>query len=109
MDPADPKVFQHERVHIQVDRGILEVFRRSNVIGPYRYPLAWVTVRAEARRGGLIRLYFGIAEDLGEPIYGSVPGSGPVIFRHEIPTANEPLYRAFFTELAHLSDRPVAS
>ncbi|WP_281182519.1 hypothetical protein [Streptomyces sparsogenes] len=40
MDPAEPKVFQHERVHIQADRGILEVFRRSNVIGPHRYPLA---------------------------------------------------------------------
>ncbi|AQW56137.1 hypothetical protein SHXM_09600 [Streptomyces hygroscopicus] len=25
MDPADPKVFHHERVHIQADRGILEV------------------------------------------------------------------------------------
>ncbi|KOU56451.1 hypothetical protein ADK57_42450 [Streptomyces sp. MMG1533] len=108
MDPAKPKVFQHGRVHIQADRGILEVFRRSNVIGPYRYPLAWVTVCAEARRGGLTRLYFGIAEDLGEPIYGSVPGAGPVFFRHEIPTADEPLYRAFFTELAQLADRPIA-
>ncbi|MCX4553142.1 hypothetical protein [Streptomyces sp. NBC_01500] len=47
--------------------------------------------------------------DLGEPVYGSVPGAGPVFFRHEIPTAYEPLYRAFFTELAHLADRPIAS
>ncbi|MEU1784909.1 hypothetical protein ABZ553_03115 [Streptomyces sparsogenes] len=67
-----------------------------------------MTVRAEAHRGGLTRLYFGIAEDLGEPSYGSVPGVGPVFFRHEIPTADEPLYRAFFTELAHLADRPIA-
>ncbi|MFE2943766.1 hypothetical protein ACFXKG_32640 [Streptomyces sp. NPDC059255] len=109
MEPVEPKVFQHERVYIQADRGILEVFRRSNVIGPYRYPPAWVTVRAEACRGGRTRLYFGIAEDLGEPVYGSVPGSGPVFFRHEITTADEPLYRAFFTELAHLADRPIAS
>lgn len=65
-------------------------------------------MRAEAHRGGLTRLYFGIAEDLGEPSYGSVPGVGPVFFRHEIPTADEPLYRAFFTELAHLADRPIA-
>ncbi|GAA2800916.1 hypothetical protein GCM10010441_27250 [Kitasatospora paracochleata] len=66
-------MFQHERVYIQVDRGIVEVFRRSNVIGPYRYPPARVTVYAEARRGGRTRLHFGIAEDLGEPIYGCVP------------------------------------
>ncbi|MFE7428491.1 hypothetical protein ACF1BP_35710 [Streptomyces sp. NPDC014735] len=46
MEPAEPKVF-----------------RRTNVIGPYRYPLAWVTVPAEPR---------------------------------------------FFTELAHLADRPIA-
>ncbi|MFC8676940.1 hypothetical protein ACFUEN_30155 [Streptomyces griseorubiginosus] len=107
MDPLEPRVFRHERLHIQVDHGILEVFRRSNVVGPYRYPLDWVTVRAEARRGGVTRLYFGIVEDLGEPIYASGPGAAPVFFRHEIPTADEPLYRAFFTELARLADRPI--
>ncbi|PVE09800.1 hypothetical protein OG949_10905 [Streptomyces scopuliridis] len=109
MEAPEPKVFQHDRLYIQVDRGIVEVFRRTNVIGPYRYPLAWVTVYAETRRGGRTRLCFGTAEDLGEPVYGSVPGAGPVFFRHEIPTADEPLYRAFFTELAHLADRPIAS
>ncbi|MFJ8112424.1 hypothetical protein [Streptomyces sp. NPDC096132] len=107
MDPAEPRVFRQERVHNQVDRGILEAFRRSNVDGPY--PLDWVTVRAEARRGGVTRLYFGIAEDLGEPIHGSEPGAAPVFFRHEIPTADEPLYRASFAELAHLAHRPIAS
>ncbi|WP_326810623.1 hypothetical protein OIE62_29345 [Streptomyces scopuliridis] len=109
MEAPEPKVFQHDRLYTQVDRGIVEVFRRTNVIGPYRYPLAWVTVYAETRRGGRTRLCFGTAEDLGEPVYGSVPGAGPVFFRHEIPTADEPLYRAFFTELAHLADRPIAS
>jgi hypothetical protein len=109
MEAAEPVVFQHDRLYIQVDRGIVEVFRRNNVIGPYRYPLAWVTVYAETRRGGRTRLCFGTAEDLGEPVYGSVPGAGPVFFRHEIPTADEPLYRAFFTKLAHLADRPIAS
>lgn len=48
--------------------------------------LSWVKVRAEARRGGLIRLHFGNVEQLDEPIY-----------------------RACFTELAHLSDRLIAS
>ncbi|MFB7527459.1 hypothetical protein ACFC0C_04265 [Streptomyces sp. NPDC056178] len=68
-----------------------------------------MTVYVETRRGGRTRLCFGTAEDLGEPVYGSVPGAGPVFFRDEIPTADEPLYRAFFTELAHLADRPIAS
>ncbi|MEV7389719.1 MULTISPECIES: hypothetical protein [unclassified Streptomyces] len=38
MEAAEPKVFQHDRLHIQAARGIVEVFRRSNVIGPYRHP-----------------------------------------------------------------------
>ncbi|MET8745660.1 hypothetical protein [Streptomyces sp. NPDC004728] len=109
MEAAEPKVFQHDRLYIQVARAIVEVFRRSNVIGPYRCPPAWVTVYAEARRGGRTRLCFGIAEALGEPVHECVPNCGPVHFRHAIPAADKILCRDFFTELAHLAERPIAS
>ncbi|MCZ4119604.1 hypothetical protein [Streptomyces sp. H39-S7] len=104
----EPKVFEHGDVHLRVDHGIFELFRRNRIIGSYRTPLHWVKVRAEARKGGVTRLHFGNVEELGAPIYASTASSRHLLATVEIPTADEPLYRAFFTELAHLSDRPIA-
>jgi hypothetical protein len=111
MEPpaCDHKVFEHDRVHMRVGHGIIELFRRNRVISSYRAPLSWLKVRAEARRGGVTRLHFGHVEDLAEPIYASTTSSRHGVVTVEIQTTDEPLYRAFFTELAHLSDRPVAS
>lgn len=47
-------------------------------------------------------------EQLDEPIYASTSSSRHLLITIEIPTTDEPLYRAFFTELAHLSDRPIS-
>ncbi|MEU9624498.1 MULTISPECIES: hypothetical protein [unclassified Streptomyces] len=105
----ESKVFEHGRVHLRVDHGIFEVFRRSHITGAYRTPPSWVKVRAEVRKGGLTRLHFGNVEQLDEPIYASTTSSGHLLITVEIPTTAEPLHRAFFTELAHLSDRPIAS
>ncbi|WP_280880575.1 hypothetical protein [Streptomyces pseudovenezuelae] len=107
----DPLTFVHEGIHPRVDRGVFELFRRSNhvVIGPYRTPLSWVSVRAEARKGGVTRLHFGHVEQPDEPIHASTTSSGHRLATVEIQTADEPLYRAFFTELARLSDRPIAA
>lgn len=66
-------------------------------------------MRAETRKGGLTRLDFGHVEQLDEPIYGGTTSSEHLLATVEIPTADEPLYRAFFTELAHLSDRPISA
>jgi hypothetical protein len=111
MEPfaSDHKVFEHDSVQLRVDHGIIELFRRNRIISSYRAPLNWLKVRAEARRGGLTRLHFGHVEDLGEPIYASTTSSRRLLVTVEIPTTDEPLYRAFFTELARLSDRPIAS
>lgn len=92
-----------------MDRGGFELFRRDGAIGPYRAPLSWVKVRAEMRKGGLTRLHFGYVEQLDEPIYGGTTSSKHLLATVEIPTVDEPLYRAFFTELAHLSDRPISA
>ncbi|WP_406127572.1 hypothetical protein [Streptomyces sp. NBC_00989] len=111
MEPpaCDHKVFEHDTVQLRVDHGIIELFRRNRIISSYRAPLSWLKVRAEARRGGLTRLHFGHVEELDEPIYASTTSSKHLLVTVEIRTADEPLYRAFFTELAHLSDRPIAS
>ncbi|MBW4719395.1 hypothetical protein [Saccharothrix obliqua] len=103
-----PKFFEHDGVHLRLDHGIFEAFRRSNVvIGSYRTPLNWVKVRAEARKGGVTRLHFGHVEQLDEPIYASTTSSRHLLMTVEIPTTDEPLFRAFFTELAHLAGRPI--
>lgn len=104
----ESKVFEHDDVHMRVDHGIFELFRRNRIIGSYRSPLSWVKIRAEARKGGLTRLHFGNVEQLDEPIYASTTSSRHLLATVEIPSTDEPLYRAFFTELAHLSDRPIA-
>ncbi|MCZ4095405.1 hypothetical protein C8250_003565 [Streptomyces sp. So13.3] len=105
----ESRVFEHGDVHLRVDHGIFEVFRRNHIIGSYRSPLSWVKVRAEARKGGVTRLHFGNVEQLDEPIYASTTSSRRLLITVDLPTTDEPLYRAFFTELAHLSDRPIAS
>ncbi|WP_159037246.1 hypothetical protein [Streptomyces specialis] len=103
------KVFERDGVQLRVDHGVFELFRRSGVIGSYRTPLSWVKVRAEAREGGVTRLHFGHVEQLDEPLYASTTSSRHLLATVEIPTADEPLYRAFFAELASLSGRPIAS
>ncbi|MDV9173638.1 hypothetical protein R6V09_26500 [Streptomyces sp. W16] len=92
---------------MRVDHGIFEVFRRNRTIGSYRAPLSWLKVRAEARKDGLTRLHFGNVAELDEPLYASKTSRGRLLVTVDIPTTDEPLYRAFFTRLGHLSDRPI--
>jgi hypothetical protein len=102
---TEPIVFEHGEVQLRVDRGVFELFRRTNVIGPYRMPLSWVRVRAQARKRGIIILHFSYVEDLDDPIYARLMDSVCSLATLQIPMADEPLYRAFFAELAELSDR----
>ncbi|WP_328331214.1 hypothetical protein OHA70_10830 [Kribbella sp. NBC_00382] len=103
----EPMVFEHNDVYLHVEHGILELFRRNRIIGSYRTPVKWAKVRVEVRKKGLSRLYFGNVEQLDDPLYASAPGQ--LLAMVEIQTADEPLYRAFFTELARRSDRRVGA
>lgn len=105
----DPLVFEHEDVHLRVDNGILELFRRNRIIGSYRTPLHWAKVRSEVRKGGVTRIHFGNVDELDEPLYATKTDRGHLLATVEIATADEPLYRSFFTELARVSDRPVGA
>lgn len=105
----EPLTFEYDDVQLQVERGILELFRRNRIIGSYRTPVKWVKVRAEARRGGLTRLHFGNVDELDEPLYASTTSSKHLFVTVEIQSADEPRYRAFFTELAQRADRRVGA
>lgn len=103
----EPIVFEHGRVQIRVDRGILELFENSNVLRTYRTPLEWVRVQVQVRKRGVILLHFSYVEDPDEPIYNRLMTSVYSRTTIEITMADEPVYRAFFTELAHLTGRPI--
>ncbi|MFD4558455.1 hypothetical protein ACFWP5_29775 [Streptomyces sp. NPDC058469] len=105
----EPLVFEDGDVHMRVDHGIFEVFWRNHIIGSYRVPLSWLKVRAETRKADLTRLHFGSVKELDEPLYASTASSRRMWATVDIPTTDEPRYRAFLTRLADLSDRPVAS
>ncbi|TDD45926.1 hypothetical protein E1263_37615 [Kribbella antibiotica] len=101
----EPIVFEHDNVYIHVESGILEIFKRNPMLGGYRTPVKWAKIRFAEQKKGLGILYLFNVEDLDEPLYASAPGRLP--FRVEIQTADEPLYRAFFTDLAHRFNRRV--
>lgn len=104
---TEPIVFEHDEVQLRVDGGVLELFRRSNVVGSYRAPLSWVKVQSQARKRDRIMLHFSHVRHPDEPIYARLTGSVYSVATVEIPMTDEPLYRAFFTELAVLADRPI--
>jgi len=100
-------VFEHGDVYLQVEGGILEVFRRNRIIGSYRTPVKWAKVRAEARKGGVTRLHFGNVDELDEPLFASTTSSKHLLATIEIETVDEPRYRAFFTEVGRQAGRRV--
>ncbi|MFI5710132.1 hypothetical protein [Kribbella sp. NPDC051620] len=102
-------LFEHDDVYLHVENGILELFRRNRIIGSYRTPVKWAKVRAEARKGGLTRLHFGNVDELDEPLYASTTKHSHLLATVEIQSGDEPLYRAFFTELARQADRRVGA
>jgi hypothetical protein len=103
---TEPIVFEHADVQVRVDRGIFELFQRRNVVACYRTPLEWVRVHVQIRRRAML-LHFSHIQDPDEPIYGRLMSSVYSLATVEIPMADEPVYRAFFAELAQLSGRSI--
>jgi hypothetical protein len=104
---TEPIVFEHADVQVRVDRGVFELFQRRSVVACYRTPLEWVRVHVQIRRRAML-LHFSHIQHPDEPIYGRLMNSVYSLATVEIPMSDEPAYRAFFTELAHLSNRPIA-
>jgi hypothetical protein len=85
------------------DDAVVEVFGRL-VDGSKRYPLAWVGVSLEERKGDQVRVRVGVTND-GKPFYtDDVNSSGP-LSQVDLPASELPALQAFFDELARRSGR----
>ncbi|MGY3061760.1 hypothetical protein ACVWZD_006058 [Streptomyces sp. TE3672] len=105
----EPLTFDYENLHLRVDRGVFELFTmgRSELRVPLRWLGALVHYKKPARPG---QLFIGTVRDPNAVLYGTDQAafwySTSPAFR--VPPGDEPLFRAYFTEVAALADRRVA-
>ncbi|MGW2542096.1 hypothetical protein ACWC5I_14795 [Kitasatospora sp. NPDC001574] len=100
--------FDHESLHLRVDRGVFELFSRGR--SELRVPLRWlgalVYYKKPDRPG---QLFIGTVRDPDAALYGTDRAafwySTSPEFR--VPPGDEPLFRGYFTEVAALVDRRV--
>lgn len=104
----EPLSFDYENLHLRVDRGVFELFTmgRSELRVPLRWLGALVHYKKPARPG---QLFIGTVRDPSAVLYGTDRDafwySTSPAFR--VPPGDEPLFRAYFTEVAALADRRV--
>ncbi|MFI6642485.1 hypothetical protein [Streptomyces sp. NPDC050504] len=104
----EPLTFDYDTLHLRVDRGVFELFTtgRSELRVPLRWLGALVHYKKPSRPG---QLYIGTVRDPNTALYGTDPAafwySTSPAFR--VPHGDEPLFRAYFTEVATLADRRV--
>ncbi|MEV4557867.1 hypothetical protein AB0K51_12800 [Kitasatospora sp. NPDC049285] len=104
----EPLTFDYESLHLRVDRGVFELFARGS--SELRTPLRWLGVLVHYKkpdRPG--ELFIGTVRDPNTALYGTDRAafwySTTPEFR--VPLHEEPLFRAYFTEVAALADRRV--
>ncbi|AXG81908.1 hypothetical protein [Streptomyces paludis] len=106
----DPLTFDYENLHLRVDRGVFELFPLDGIEYGFRVPLRWlgalVLYKKPDRPGELI---LGVVRDPDTVLYGT----DRLAFRYRntqavrVPPGDEPLFRAYFTEVAALAGRRV--
>ncbi|GAA2800913.1 hypothetical protein GCM10010441_27240 [Kitasatospora paracochleata] len=104
----DPFTFDYEDLHLRVDRGVFELFgpRGSELRVPLRWLGALVHYKKPDRPGTLL---IGTVRDPDAALYGTDRAAfwystSPAF---QVPPDDEPLFRAYFTEVAALADRRV--
>ncbi|MET8830578.1 hypothetical protein ABZX40_35085 [Streptomyces sp. NPDC004610] len=104
----EPLTFDYESWHLRVDRGVFELFARGR--SELRVPLRWLgalVLHKKPDRPG--QVFIGTVKDPNAALYGTDRTafwySTTPEFR--IPPGDEPLFRAYFTEVATLADRRV--
>ncbi|MFE2943765.1 hypothetical protein ACFXKG_32635 [Streptomyces sp. NPDC059255] len=106
----DPLTFDYEDLHLRVDRGVFELFGLGSPTDTVRVPLRWLGALVHYKkpdRPG--KLFLGVVRDPNAALYGTDPAA----FRYttspafRVPPSDEPLFRAYFTEVAALADRRV--
>jgi hypothetical protein len=99
-----PLTFSHGEALIIVDGPVLEVFRRS-VEGSLRVPLPWLGAWLDTER---MRIAIGARTIAGGPVYCERPQSLTGFWRLPVQAGAVPDLRAFFAEVAALSERAAA-
>ncbi|MFI5710133.1 hypothetical protein [Kribbella sp. NPDC051620] len=106
----DPLTFDYEDLHFRVDRGVFEAF---NLIGnqqTYRIPLEWLAVLVFFKKPGKPgQLFIGSVKDATAPLYGTdrLAIRSAATSALQISTADELLFRDYFTKVATLANRRV--
>ncbi|MFF5336069.1 hypothetical protein [Streptomyces sp. NPDC013181] len=104
----DPLTFDYEDLHLRVDRGVFDLFgtRGSELRVPLSR-LGALVFHTKPEKPG--QLFIGTVRDPNAALYGTDPAafqySTSPAFR--VPPGDEPLFRAYFTEVALLADRRV--
>ena len=103
--------FRHGDTVVRVDGDVVEIFRTQGF--SHRFLLAFLTVQVQPGpiKGELVVRMTSAAAD--SPLYEVIspkarPAPGATV-EAVIPAEAEPLYRQFFTHVAQLCDRSVAT
>lgn len=106
----DPLTFDYEYLHLRVDRGVLEQFSLSRPENTFRVPLRWLGALVDYKKPNKPgKLLIGSVRDPNAALYGTDRAAfwyseSPSFL---VPPGDEPLFRAYFTEVAALADRRV--
>lgn len=107
----DPITFDYADLHLRVDRGVFELFNLNIAEHTFRVPLRWLGVLVYYKKPDKPgELFFGVVRDPSSALYGTDRlafrfASSPAV---RVPPRDEPLFRAYFTEVAAMADRLVA-
>jgi hypothetical protein len=100
--------FRHDELVVRVDGDVCEIFWKGSF--SHRLLLEWLAVQVQPSiKGRLVVKIMSSPRDL--PLYEVLPKARSVlgsVFEVVIKTEEEPMYRHFFTQVAHLCGRPVA-
>ncbi|MDV9173639.1 hypothetical protein R6V09_26505 [Streptomyces sp. W16] len=106
----DPLTFDYENLHVRVDRGVFELFPLDGIEHGFRVPLSWLGALVHYKKPDTPgELILGVVRDPHAALYGTER----LAFRYRstqvvrVPKSDEPLFRAYFTEVAALADRRV--
>lgn len=104
----DPLTFDYEDLHLRVDRGVFELFYLASPANTFRVPLRWLGALVHYKKPNQPgKLSIGSVRDPNAALYGTDQAafwySTSPAFR--VPHGDEPLFRAYFTEVAALADR----
>ncbi|MEU3657363.1 hypothetical protein AB0E67_32175 [Streptomyces sp. NPDC032161] len=104
----DPLAFDYENPHVRVDRGVFELFPLNSIETTLRVPPPWLGALVDYKKpdkpGELIS---GVVRDPQAAHYGTDRSA----FRYRytqavrVPNGDEPLFRAYFTEVAAPAER----